>query len=77
VCQKNRKIFRQKPCNRGWGWYDARMNFTTDPQILADLKRRNAAAKKAIQAKRSKDAKILADMRDISHDHFPTYYKYG
>jgi len=53
------------------------MNFTTDPRQLADLKRRNAAAKKAIQAKRTKDARINAATKGIRHDHFPTYYKYG
>lgn len=57
--------------------YDAHMNFTTDPAALRDLARRNAKAKRTIQAKRSRDAKVNAATKGIKHDHFPTYYKYG
>ena len=53
------------------------MNFTTDPILLKDLARRNSAAKRSIQAKRTKDARINAATKGIRHDHFPTYYKYG
>lgn len=51
--------------------------FTTDPAALAAMKKANRDAKKAIQAKRSRDAKTNASMKKIPHHHFPTYYKYG
>ena len=41
------------------------------------MKAANAKAKKAIQAKRSRDAKTNAAIKSLPHDHFPTYYKYG
>lgn len=37
----------------------------------------NAKAKRTIQTKRSRDAKILSTTKGIKHAHFPTYYKYG
>lgn len=42
-----------------------------------EMKIANAAAKRTIQAKRSRDAKTNASLKRIKHDKFPTYYKYG
>lgn len=44
----------------------------------AIMRRKNAAAKKTIQAKRSRDAKTIArTAHKMNHSNFPTYYKYG
>jgi hypothetical protein len=57
--------------------YDALM--TNDELInrATAMRRANAKAKRTIQTKRSRDAKEIASIKGIKHDHFPTYYKYG
>lgn len=55
--------------------YDACMNLT---ERANEMKIRNAAAKRAIQAKRRKDAMTNAKVKGFKHPGtFPTYYKYG
>jgi hypothetical protein len=54
--------------------YDALMNLT---ERANEMKIRNAAAKRTIQTKRSRDAKSLSSIKGIKHAKFPTYYKYG
>lgn len=50
----------------------------TDPAALAELKKRNAANKRMIQAKRSKFAITKAKIEHIDHGgKFPSKYKYG
>lgn len=55
--------------------YDACMNLT---ERANEMKIRNANAKRAIQAKRRKDAMTNATVKGFKHPgKFPTYYKYG
>jgi hypothetical protein len=57
--------------------YDALMTNDELIQRAADMKRLNAAAKRTIQTKRTRDARTIASTKGIDHAKFPTYYKYG